>query len=321
MPSDFTQIVEDRIDNLILYLREKARTPAFKPPEARIVDSDYVVGELQDIIACLPNDIRRANSILRERQHIIELAHDEADRIVDDADRMAEKIIENANNEAQTTINDANRYNSRVTSEADEYSNEKHAEADNYYDERINEAEEYNEGRHNEADVYYDEKTRRADEDAQRIIDEAEMEAERLVSESEIIREATERAEALRRSALARANKVYNNAKILSDRILGELMQSLEHYYEIANEDREKLAVRNSQRDDTRNDKEAPEVHNEAVRQREPIASENVHDEESDYYDEYEKYSEADEHEASTDAFSRIGAFFRGVRRNDEDDK
>lgn len=313
--NDCQQIIEDYIDELINYVWG-SKTPFLgDSSRSRVVDAERIDDILNDLRTSLPENIRLANSILREEARIKELAHDEADRIVDDATRVAEKLNSDAGLEAQNTIDDANNYHEKVTAEADRYEAEKHAASDGYYDARIQEAEEYYESRHADADGYYENKIAMAQEDANRIIADAEAEAERLVSESEITREANERAENLRRSTIIRSNKVYNNARQLADNVLEQLMNSLVNFYNLADDERTSIGIRNEERSAQR-DEGGDEIERENhYTSSGNDASASGEDNNGDDYD------EPDKEEAPRSRFSRVSEFFRGKRQQNDYDE
>lgn len=245
MPSEReeqTKLVEDQLNAVSDYVWEQ-KAPLWGEADGRIVNAKRIDELLNDIRTCLPDDIRLANSIIREEEHIRERAHDESDRMVDDASRTADKIVSDANQEAQKTIDDANRYNSEITASADEYDAKTRDAADSYEAERRAKGDEYYESRTGDADSYYERKIAMAEDDADEIIAEAKAEAERLISESEIMRQANERADQRRRDAVLWCNRLHSNARQMADSIMAELMDALEDYLNMVGEDRERLRI------------------------------------------------------------------------------
>ncbi len=315
MPTDreeCTKLVEEQLDTISKYVWAQ-KTPLWGDSEGRIVSAVVLDEMLNDVRTCLPDDIRLANSILREEEHIKERAHDEADRMVDDAAREADKIVSDANQEAQKAIDDANRYRNDVTVEADEYDTNTREAADKYADGRRAAGDEYFESRTGDADGYYERKIAMAEEDAAEIIAEAEAEAERLISESEIMRQANERADQRRREAVLWCNRLHGNARKMADDIMEELMVALEDYLNLIGEEREKLRIHGEG-----GDQGAAAQQNTAPREN------NIQQEQQQEYalgeDEVEYGGENDDFRSP---LSKLGGLFRNRRQsysNDSED-
>lgn len=58
------------------------------------IDREYVVGLLQDALACLPDEIRQARWMLKERQDFMAKTQREADEIVEAARVQAERMVQ-----------------------------------------------------------------------------------------------------------------------------------------------------------------------------------------------------------------------------------
>ena len=58
------------------------------------IDRDYVVGLLQDAAACLPEEIRQARWMLKERNEFMQKTQREADEIVEAARVQAERMVQ-----------------------------------------------------------------------------------------------------------------------------------------------------------------------------------------------------------------------------------
>lgn len=195
--------IEEAIDN--------SPIPRMGSADRRLVNADVIFDMLVELKTSLPENIRRANSVLLEAGKIIEDAEDHASALVSDAETRTNEMTQNAEERATTTIADA-----------DAYYNEKIASADDYFEHR----------------------TAEALENAERIIDEAQKTREQLISESEITLEATKRAEELRKRTVIRSNQVYTNAKKSADSVFAELMGYLEEYYAAIEADRKALDLR-----------------------------------------------------------------------------
>ncbi len=322
MPSERdeqTKLVEDQLNAVSDYVWEQ-KAPLWGEADGRIVNAKRIDELLNDIRTCLPDDIRLANSIIREEEHIRERAHDESDRMVDDASRTADKIVSDANQEAQKAIDDANRYNSELTASANEYDAKTRDAADSYEAERRAAGDEYYESRTGDADSYYERKIAMAEEDADEIIADAKAEAERLISESEIMRQANERADQRRRDAVLWCNRLHSNARQMADSIMAELMDALEDYLNMVGEDRERLRIHGESGESDTN----IAVNNEARVQPRARADENQmpmqQNSASDKYDDEIEYGGEDDDYRNP--FSRLGGIFKNRRQsgNDEQD-
>lgn len=321
MPSDReeqTKLVEDQLDAVSDYVWSQ-KAPLWGEADGRIINAKRIDELLNDIRTCLPDDIRLANSIIREEEHIRERAHDEADRMVDDASRTADKIVSEANQEAQKAIDDANRYNNDMTASANEYDINTRDEADRYEAERRAAGDEYYESRTGDADAYYDRKIAMAEDDADEIIADAKAEAERLISESEIMRQANERADQRRRDAVLWCNRLHNNARQMADDIMAELMDALEDYLNMVGEDREKLRV-HGEGGDSDSNSNTPNSNINAHQSRSeatPVVQQPRRVEVEPDDDEVE-YGGADDDYRRP--FSRLGGFLKNRRQQDDNE-
>ena len=239
---ELTQLVESQLDAISEYVWAQ-KAPIWGDSSGRIVDAERVDELLNNVSTCLPEDIRCANSVLREAQNIKDHANADASRVRNDAERHAESTVNAAKQEAQRIISDANSYRKEVTAEADEYNADVREEADKYYADHKASGDRYNEDRCNEGNAYYKKKIAEAEQDAADIIADAEAEAERLISESEIMRQANERAAELRRRTVLWANQIHHNAKLMADGIMQELLEALQDYTGFVTEEREKLQL------------------------------------------------------------------------------
>lgn len=238
----YKEIVAADIEELRSFLLEKARAPVLSTnPNLRIVDSEEWAEKLYDIKVCLPDSIKRANSVLREAGRIVDEAKDEADAIVDEAEDLADRIEQETNAAVKQKTDDADRYYKKRTTDADNYDREQRAAGEKYYRSCTKDGDAYKAARYAEGDSYYNEAVEKADAEAERIIAEATARAEQLISENEITIEANRRAEELRRLTIERSNKLFNNAVSMADGIMHDLMGILAEYYNDVSEDRQKL--------------------------------------------------------------------------------
>ena len=215
-------IIVDALTQLQNYV-DNSRMPRLRSNDSmRIVDSDMIADMISDIKTQLPEDIRRANSILLN-----------ADGKISEASEYAEKLMAEARNNAETLKNKSEADAKSVT-----------GEADSYYKEKIASGDEYLAQKKKEADEYYRECVEKAKQEAERIVQHANEEHEQLVSEDAITLDAQQRAEELRNKTVLRSNQVYNNAKRSADDVFAALLSCLEDYYSAIEQDRKSLDIK-----------------------------------------------------------------------------
>lgn len=215
-------IIVDALEQLMDFV-DNSRIPVLRSGDRmRIVDSDAVADMIADIKTQLPEDIRRANSILLQ-----------AEGKISEATEYAERITAEANNNIEILKN-------KSESEA----NSLKAEADAYYKDKVSSGDDYLAKKKQEADAYYRECVENAKQEAARIIEEANAQHEQLVSEDAIVVDAQQRAEELRNKTILRSNQVYNNAKRSADDVFSALLHCLEDYYSAIEQDRKALDLK-----------------------------------------------------------------------------
>ncbi|MBQ4429680.1 MAG: hypothetical protein II871_07890 [Clostridia bacterium] len=215
-------IIVDALEQLMDFV-DNSRIPVLRSGDRmRIVDSDAVADMIADIKTQLPEDIRRANSILLQ-----------AEGKISEATEYAERITAEANNNIEILKNKSEQEANSVRSEADAYYKDKVASGDDYLAKKKQ-----------EADAYYRECVEKAKQEAERIIDEANAQHEQLVSEDAIVIDAQQRAEELRNKTILRSNQVYNNAKRSADDVFSALLHCLEDYYSAIEQDRKALDLK-----------------------------------------------------------------------------
>lgn len=80
-----------------------------------VVDIDKAFDLLGDLKVTIPEDIRRANSVLIEAEKTIEFAKENADEMMESAERESERMIHEAEQEAQRILEQAQRdYEAKV---------------------------------------------------------------------------------------------------------------------------------------------------------------------------------------------------------------
>lgn len=91
------------------------------------VDSDEVLGILDEAVAAIPEEMRRARWMLRDREEYLERVHRDGDHILQAAREQAERMVNRsevlleARHRAQKTIEDANEHARRLRHEVDDY--------------------------------------------------------------------------------------------------------------------------------------------------------------------------------------------------------
>ena len=215
-------IIADALDRL-LEVVDESRIPRLNSDgRMRIVNSDVIADMIADIKTQLPEDIRRANSIVLQAEDRIREATDYAEQVTSEAKKEAASTTAQAEKAAKITINEADAYHSEKVSLGDDYLAAKKREGDDYYRETV----------------------ARAKQEAERILAEARAQHEDLISENTITIEAQKRADELRNKTVLRSNQVYNNAKRSADDVLGALLRCLEDYYAAIEQDKKALEVR-----------------------------------------------------------------------------
>ncbi|MBR5947909.1 MAG: hypothetical protein IKZ82_04560 [Clostridia bacterium] len=215
-------IIVDALEQLMDFV-DNSRIPMLRSGDRmRIVDSDAVADMIADIKTQLPEDIRRANSILLQ-----------AEGKIREATEYAERITAEANNNIEVLKN---------KSEAE--ANALKSEANAYYKDKVASGDDYLANKKKEADAYYRECVENAKQEAARIIEEANAQHELLVSEDAIVIDAQQRAEELRNKTILRSNQVYNNAKRSADDVFSALLHCLEDYYSAIEQDRKALDIK-----------------------------------------------------------------------------
>src|SRR6185436_8871031 len=119
--------VPDTAD-LLLQLREQLDAARNMPLSASVMLNRDEFGEiLQDAIDGLPEELRQARWLLKERDEVIERAEHEAARIIDvarvRAERMVERteVVREARRAAEDTIDQAGRLAAQMRLEAEDY--------------------------------------------------------------------------------------------------------------------------------------------------------------------------------------------------------
>jgi cell division septum initiation protein DivIVA len=127
MLEDEPDKVPDTAD-LLLQLREQLDAARSMPLSASVMLNKDEFGEiLQDAIDGLPEELRQARWLLKEREEVLERAAHEAERIIDvarvRAERMVERteVVREARRAAEDTIDQAGRLAAKMRLEAEDY--------------------------------------------------------------------------------------------------------------------------------------------------------------------------------------------------------
>ncbi len=113
---------------LLLQLREALDAARSMPLSASVMVNREEFGDLlQDAIEGLPEELRQARFLLKERDEVLERARHEADRIIEvarvRAERMVERteVVREARRSAEDTIDQAGRLAAQMRLEAEDY--------------------------------------------------------------------------------------------------------------------------------------------------------------------------------------------------------
>jgi F0F1-type ATP synthase membrane subunit b/b' len=113
---------------LLLRLQELLENARAMPLSASVMVNKEEFGEmLQDAIDGLPEELRQARWLLKEREDVLERANREADRIIEAArvraERMVEKteVVREARRTAESIIEHGDRQAAQIRHEAEDY--------------------------------------------------------------------------------------------------------------------------------------------------------------------------------------------------------
>jgi F0F1-type ATP synthase membrane subunit b/b' len=115
-------------EGLMLQLRELLDTARSMPLSASVMVNREEFGEiLQDAIDGLPEELRQARWLLKEREEVLQRADREAERIIDvarvRAERMVERteVVREARRTAEDVVEEAYRVAAQMRLEAEDY--------------------------------------------------------------------------------------------------------------------------------------------------------------------------------------------------------
>jgi len=100
---------------------ENSPRPKIGGGNKRLVDVDEIMDLMGDLKVTIPEDIRRANSVMLEAQNMTDNAADHARDIVEKAQRQADKLVADANSASQQMLVKAKDEYERLVSEDEIY--------------------------------------------------------------------------------------------------------------------------------------------------------------------------------------------------------
>src|SRR5690349_23540143 len=119
-------------EELILQVRDHIETARSVPMSASVmVNRDELVTLLEDAVAALPEEIRQARWLLKEREEFLAKARREAEDIIDagrqQAERMVERteVVREARRRAQQVVDDVEAQSRALKHEAEDYIDQK----------------------------------------------------------------------------------------------------------------------------------------------------------------------------------------------------
>jgi cell division septum initiation protein DivIVA len=124
---------QDDVEAILLRVRELIETARTMPMSASVlINKDEVLELVDDCIDALPEELRRARWLLKEREEFLGQARREADEIVDAARAQAERMVE------RTEIaREARRHAQAVVDAADAQARQLKHEAEDYIDQKL----------------------------------------------------------------------------------------------------------------------------------------------------------------------------------------
>jgi F0F1-type ATP synthase membrane subunit b/b' len=116
------------LEDLLFDLRDLIETARTMPMSASVlVNRDEAIGVVEDALATLPEELKRARWLLKERDEFLEQARRDADAIVEAARTQAERMVERteiareAKRAAEQTVAEAEADARRLRHEAEDF--------------------------------------------------------------------------------------------------------------------------------------------------------------------------------------------------------
>lgn len=126
-------ITEHDTEALLVRVREIITTARPMPLSSSVLISrDEVLELMDDAIERLPEELRRARWLLKEREEFLAKAHRESDEIVETARSRAERMVQRTE-----VVREADRRARMIIDEADAASRQMQREAEDYVDHKL----------------------------------------------------------------------------------------------------------------------------------------------------------------------------------------
>ena len=120
-------------EELLLRAREQVETARSVPMSASVmVNRDELLGLIEDAIAGLPEEVRQARWLLKEREEFLAKARREAEDIIDAGRQQAERMVERTE-----VVREARRRGQQVIDDADAQARALKHEAEDYIDQKL----------------------------------------------------------------------------------------------------------------------------------------------------------------------------------------
>ncbi len=97
-----------------------------------MVNRDELVGLLEDAVQALPEEIRQARWLLKEREEFLAKARREAEDIIDAGRQQAQRMVEKTE-----VVREANLHARRIVDDAEKTSRDLRHEAEDYIDQKL----------------------------------------------------------------------------------------------------------------------------------------------------------------------------------------
>lgn len=133
--TDVEQFTGNPLDTeeLILQVRDHIETARSVPMSASVmVNRDELIGLLEDAIGALPEEIRQARWLLKEREEFLTKARREAEDIIDAGRQQAQRMVEKTE-----VVREANLHARRIVDDAEKTSRDLKHEAEDYIDQKL----------------------------------------------------------------------------------------------------------------------------------------------------------------------------------------
>lgn len=133
--TDTDQFSTETLDTeeLILRVRDHIDTARSVPMSASVmVNRDELVGLLEDAVSALPEEIRQARWLLKEREEFLAKARREAEDIIDAGRQQAQRMVEKTE-----VVREANLHARRIVDDAEKTSRDLKHEAEDYIDQKL----------------------------------------------------------------------------------------------------------------------------------------------------------------------------------------